>query len=563
MSDSETRHEPEDPLLEWIGTLLNGTATTEEQARLAERLTADAGARRTYCRYINLHVALSAYGAAPGGPLAGPFDAASSAPARGRKPLGLALTAVAAAVLVAAVVHWLPWKPEAPSGLVVPAAPIARISKAVGARWAAGSFAAGVDADLPASPLELAEGLVEIVFKQGARVVLEAPVQLELIDAGAARLTRGRVVVHVPPQARGFAVRTPQARLVDLGTEFGVSVRGEGDTEVQVFQGAVVASWTGAVGQTVDQRLEAGRAVRIRAQAPDSQGIPFEPEHFVRMFPADSDCGNPGGPLYNRSRLDTVHVLPAPKNIIIDGDLSDWDRRGTFYSACLPPYHESHYLEGAMMYDELNLYVGAHVGDPAPMRSVMDPSADPSQFPWRGGSVIVRLTTSPTQGWPVDAIGAPEGAAHGHPEWGHRPQDVSEHIVHLVMWYHRPSGKPRLEISFGMDFHGGPNTPAGWRGAFRRDPNGSGYTLEYAIPWTLLRASQRPPQPGDILGATWTVHWSDQEGRISRGHLVEITNLQAQPYQFLQARTWGRAVYHRRSDRVPDQPSTPPGAASP
>ena len=277
MSDSETRHEPEDPLLEWIGTLLNGTATTEEQARLAERLTADAGARRTYRRYINLHVALSAYGAAPGGPLARPFDAASSAPARGRKPLGLALTAVAAAVLVAAVVHWLPWKPEAPSGLVVPAAPIARISKAVGARWAAGSFAAGVDADLPASPLELAEGLVEIVFKQGARVVLEAPVQLELIDAGAARLTRGRVVVHVPPQARGFAVRTPQARLVDLGTEFGVSVRGEGDTEVQVFQGAVVASWTGAVGQTVDQRLEAGRAVRIRARRPIPRASPSSP----------------------------------------------------------------------------------------------------------------------------------------------------------------------------------------------------------------------------------------------------------------------------------------------
>ncbi len=49
------------------------------------------------------------------------------------------------------------------------------------------------------------------------------------------------------------------------------------------------------------------------------------------------------------------------------------------------------------------------------------------------------------------------------------------------------------------------------------------YTLEYTIPWTLLRASRRPPQPGDVLGAKWTVHWSDREGRISRGHLVEIT----------------------------------------
>ena len=59
---------------------------------------------------------------------------------------------------------------------------------------------------------------------------------------------------------------------------------------------------------------------------------------------------------------------------IIDGDLSDWDRSGAFYSACQPPYHENYYLEGMMMYDEQFVYIGAHVGDPAPMRSVRSTS---------------------------------------------------------------------------------------------------------------------------------------------------------------------------------------------
>jgi hypothetical protein len=176
------------------------------------------------------------------------------------------------------------------------------------------------------------------------------------------------------------------------------------------------------------------------------------------------------------------------------------------------------------------------------MRSTMDPNASSDNFAWRGGSVIVRLCVDPKLGWPLHGLG-PAERDMSHPEIGSRPQDISEKIVHITMWYHRPSQRARLHLSYGMDFHGERTDPPGWEGAFKMDANGLGYTLEYAIPWSLLNAADRPPQPGDVLGACWTVHWSDQEGKVSRGNLVEITNPAAGPFRFLRAETWGKAVY--------------------
>ena len=186
------------------------------------------------------------------------------------------------------------------------------------------------------------------------------------------------------------------------------------------------------------------------------------------------------------------------------------------------------------------------------MHSRMDPAADPANYAWRGGSVIVRLAVNPALGWPLQGMGVPL-ADSTHPDIGHRPQDTSDQIVHITMWHHRPTDKPRLHLSFGMDFHGEQTDPDpnSWQGAIRMDPNGRGYTLEYAVPWSLLHVGNRPPRAGDVLAANWTVHWSDEAGRLSRGHLVEITNLDAKPFHFLRGATWGKAVFHDRGNLPP------------
>jgi hypothetical protein len=87
--------------------------------------------------------------------------------------------------------------------------------------------------------------------------------------------------------------------------------------------------------------------------------------------------------------------------------------------------------------------------------------------------------------------------------------------------------------------------PPGVVGAFRRDADGQGYVVEYAIPWRVLHAEDDPPQRGDTLAAVWQVHWSDETGRLWRDQLVEIRN----PHEprrivvYERAATWGRAEF--------------------
>ncbi len=157
---------------------------------------------------------------------------------------------------------------------------IARVSKAAGARGAAGGEVA-VETELKAGVFDLSAGFAELTFKSGVRMVLEAPVRLELLAGDRAKLESGRLVTYVPANARGFSVTTPRAKVIDLGTEFGVGVGESGDTEVQVFRGLVVTEWNGPGGKPVDQQLPAGQAVSIDAQSAP-RGIAFQPERFVR-----------------------------------------------------------------------------------------------------------------------------------------------------------------------------------------------------------------------------------------------------------------------------------------
>jgi hypothetical protein len=90
--------------------------------------------------------------------------------------------------------------------------------------------------------LRLRVGLAEIEFDQGARVLLQGPAIVELLSGNSARLVSGKMTAHVPTRAKGFTVLSPTGKVVDLGTEFGLTVDERGNTTVRVFQGEVRAS---------------------------------------------------------------------------------------------------------------------------------------------------------------------------------------------------------------------------------------------------------------------------------------------------------------------------------
>jgi hypothetical protein len=90
--------------------------------------------------------------------------------------------------------------------------------------------------------LQLANGLAEITFDVGAKVLIEGPAALTINSATQATLAYGQLTAQVPEQAIGFTIETPMVNVVDLGTEFGVRVSPKGMTDVAVFSGKVVAS---------------------------------------------------------------------------------------------------------------------------------------------------------------------------------------------------------------------------------------------------------------------------------------------------------------------------------
>jgi hypothetical protein len=224
--------------------------------------------------------------------------------------------------------------------------------------------------------------------------------------------------------------------------------------------------------------------------------------------------------------------------VVIDGELSEWNDAASFRAACEPPYGDTYFVQGRMMYDRDFLYIAAEVGDPFPMRNILDPKTD-AVWAWRGGAVQVRLSTDRAQRWPLRAE-APSRLGRAGPV---SPNDLSDRLAHLILWYFAPGDQPCLHLAYGMDLHGDVVNPPGYRGAFRRHPDNCGYVAEYAIAWSLLGAAADPPQAGDVLAATWNVNWSDESGRVWQGHLVDISNSRESGWTFQRAATWGRAIY--------------------
>jgi hypothetical protein len=116
---------------------------------------------------------------------------------------------------------------------------IATLTKTAGCSWTEGGAKAIGSRLTLDETISLGAGLVEIEFGNGATVVLEGPATLTLTGDDECYLLDGKLVAKVPKRAIGFAIRIPNAKVVDLGTRFGLHVPEIGVTEVHVFEGDV------------------------------------------------------------------------------------------------------------------------------------------------------------------------------------------------------------------------------------------------------------------------------------------------------------------------------------
>ena len=123
---------------------------------------------------------------------------------------------------------------------------------------------------------------------------------------------------------------------------------------------------------------------------------------------------------------------------------------------------------------------------------------------------------------------------------------LNKKLMFAIMWYERPTQTASLHLMTGMSYYNPILNPPQYTGAFRKDSDNQGYTMEYKIPWSLLNAAEDPPRGGDVLGMTWVTHWSGAEGRNFKGQLVDIVNPLVKGWSFKNAATWGKAIYQEK-----------------
>jgi hypothetical protein len=154
-----------------------------------------------------------------------------------------------------------PGSPPAPS-VEFPHPPydgVALLGLAVDVEWNGPAYSMGEA--LPKGLLDIRKGTLRLDFYSGARVVLEGPARLDLLSPDLARLDEGKLTADVPPPAEGFTILNGNLRVVDRGTQFGMSVAGTDNCSVHVFDGEVELQ--GELPEATVRKLFEGDAVSI------------------------------------------------------------------------------------------------------------------------------------------------------------------------------------------------------------------------------------------------------------------------------------------------------------
>jgi hypothetical protein len=276
---------------ELLAAARDGSLSTSERTELNDLLRADPAARRFAARFLLEEAALGEELRA--NEVAQLFRQESEALPFENAAADIAQPAVATArwwkwgalaaalALIAGAAAWSTWF-RSNEGVLV-----AKISNASGAQLSLGRREIS---PLRATPLhvgryELTSGLLEITWMNGAVMILESPAVFALTASNVLELGEGSLSATVPPTAIGFTVQTPDARIVDLGTEFSISADAEA-SEVHVFKGEVLVT---AAGETDPQRLTESQASRIDAATGTLAGITCEPDRFFRTLTEPSE----------------------------------------------------------------------------------------------------------------------------------------------------------------------------------------------------------------------------------------------------------------------------------
>ena len=160
----------------------------------------------------------------------------------------LSAAAVMAALLALIMFGWGTRLPRTTNN-AVPAGPTVAVVAAHSPALQWDVAAAAVPArgtSLAAGPVTIGKGTLALLLSSGVELTVDGPAQFDLNSDMQVLLAAGHISAVVPEGAEGFVIEAPGLRVVDLGTEFEVTVPPDGRPQVAVRRGAVEASFVGS-----------------------------------------------------------------------------------------------------------------------------------------------------------------------------------------------------------------------------------------------------------------------------------------------------------------------------
>jgi len=143
-----------------------------------------------------------------------------------------------------------------------------------------------------------------IVTLELSNVLLDliGPAELKLEEQNQVRLQHGALTARIFPGGEGFTVRTPDAEVVDLGTEFSVQYDLTSGTDVSVRRGRARASLldhTGTPSKVVE--LTTRRAARLQRAGHSLTETTYRPDAFDQVQRARAGIHSISGHLRTQS----------------------------------------------------------------------------------------------------------------------------------------------------------------------------------------------------------------------------------------------------------------------
>ncbi|MCE5185232.1 MAG: NPCBM/NEW2 domain-containing protein [Planctomycetaceae bacterium] len=159
---------------------------------------------------------------------------------------------------------------------------VASLADSIDAQWSSSlPLKQGTRLAVGGQNIHLQKGILKLHTDEGVSVVLESPAEFRFTGPDEIVLNYGRLFASVSNSENGFSVQTNSARIIDLGTEFGVYADTRGKVELHVYKGK-----TALIADIENQKkvldVTEGQARELDNVYNEVRPIQLDPGLFVR-----------------------------------------------------------------------------------------------------------------------------------------------------------------------------------------------------------------------------------------------------------------------------------------